>query len=525
MKFFDAGFFENRRNSFLIREGFDSSYVVSSFFDLISERYTAIITFLTILPLLYVVDPKLIILFTLSSLLQFSLSQRINKINRFYSLEEDYQSERSWRLRDALESNFYNLKSQGNVDTFIQKYVTERHKALIIQKDREKAYQKYDELSWLSNNLAMLITSTYIGYQVFAGNVTIGAFTLTISYSQQIMQFFSRMIDTVKDWQNLSFSFLKLDFLFQLKSRLITSLLPQPVPNEARQISLQNVSFTYPSYYEEEKAYLQAMAQHYQRELHRGSNNSYIERTLQQIQAFLQADDSIKQALQNVSVSVRKGEITALVGRNGSGKTTITHLLQHHYEPDAGQVLLNDQALSTLDQFELIGQFSWLQQQPFFLYRFSLRENLLLGTQKTISDTKIWKLLSSLQVASAVKKLPDGLDSVLGDDVNLSGGQLQLLAIARTLLQERPFLFFDEATSQLDVEKEFAVLQLLQQRKKNAGILFITHRMNIARKADKIYVVDNGRIKEQGSQAEMLRLHDTLSISIESSATCRDGVS
>lgn len=121
MKFFDAGFFENRRNSFLIREGFDSSYVVSSFFDLISERYTAIITFLTILPLLYVVDPKLIILFTLSSLLQFSLSQRINKINRFYSLEEDYQSERSWRLRDALESNFYNLKSQGNVDTFIQK--------------------------------------------------------------------------------------------------------------------------------------------------------------------------------------------------------------------------------------------------------------------------------------------------------------------------------------------------------------------------------------------------------------------
>jgi ABC-type multidrug transport system fused ATPase/permease subunit len=105
---------------------------------------------------------------------------------------------------------------------------------------------------------------------------------------------------------------------------------------------------------------------------------------------------------------------------------------------------------------------------------------------------------------SFIRTLPKGLDSVVGEDTSFSGGQEQLLAIGRVLIQQRPFVIFDEGSSQLDVEKEFMVLQLLKELRQSAGILFITHRMSVAKKADYIYVMDKGEIVEEGTHAELL---------------------
>ncbi len=195
-----------------------------------------------------------------------------------------------------------------------------------------------------------------------------------------------------------------------------------------------------------------------------------------------------------------------MVGKNGSGKTTATHLLQHHFEAESGSLLLDDQPAHTFAQPDLLSQFGWIKQQPLILDRYSLEENLLFGASNPDKTRKRFDpLLEKLGLLPAVLALPKKYESVLGEDTHFSGGQKQLIAIARVLLQERSFLFFDEGSSQLDLEKEFAVLQVLNEIKQTTGILFITHRMSVARKADWIYVMDEGKVVQSGTHNDLLK--------------------
>jgi ABC-type multidrug transport system fused ATPase/permease subunit len=503
MKYFDAGFFETRRNLFLMREGFDSSYVVSRFFQLISERYSHLITFFTILPLLLIVDWRLLFVFGLSALGQLIINQRLNMVRRSYTLVENRQDERTWALRNTLQDHFYQVKTQGNVDAMIERFVNERKNQDKLREARYKADGRFDELSWLTQHSALLFSNLYVGYQVLQGNMTIGTFTLAISYSLQLLNFFDSLLSTMQDWQNIDFSFLKLDFFFQLKSRIQRPAQPLALPRQPQRIALEHVSFSYPDFYGEEKAYLEKIFQRFRKQVQKRKSNVYIQQHLEEMESIMSEKHEQRQILKDVSLQVERGEIVALVGRNGSGKTTITHLLQHHYEPDEGKVTLDGQSLTAYDANEQLQQFSWLQQTPFFLDRFSIKENLLFGSPAG-SEEEMWKLLDYLLLGPQLRALPKGIDSVIGEDTIPSGGQQQLLSLTRSLLQKRPFIIFDEASSQLDVEKEYLVMQLLQERKKEAGILFITHRMSVARKSDRIYVVDDGKIVEEGKHGELL---------------------
>jgi len=237
-------------------------------------------------------------------------------------------------------------------------------------------------------------------------------------------------------------------------------------------------------------------------------SNNYYTYELSNYQKLLDEKETGNIILNNVSLQIKKGSIVALLGRNGAGKTTITSLLTHSYEPTSGEVKINNVPLYSYDQNELLQQFGLIHQRPFVLYRFTIKENALFGVRNPVSDDDIWSLFEEIDLAAAIKKFPHGLDTILGEGVGLSGGQEQLLAVARTLLQKRPFLIFDEGMNQLDIEHETKVMNVLKKRTAESGVLFITHRITTARRADYIYMLDEGKIAEAGTHIDLIKQDD-----------------
>jgi ATP-binding cassette subfamily B protein len=207
--------------------------------------------------------------------------------------------------------------------------------------------------------------------------------------------------------------------------------------------------------------------------------------------------------LTDVSFSARPGEMVALVGPSGAGKTTMTHLVARLYDATAGTVRVggHDVRDVTLDSLEdAVGYVT----QDAHMFHDTIRANLLYA-RPGATDQDIWAALEAAQVAPLVSALPDGLDTVVGDrGYRLSGGERQRLAIARLLLKAPSIVVLDEATAHLDSESEAAVQRALDAALEGRTSLVIAHRLSTVRNADQILVVDAGRIVQRGTHASLL---------------------
>lgn len=506
----DAGFFQSKRNKKIFTDALNSSNIVERTFLFVTQRFTGFLAFFTILPLLALVNWQLVVLVVTASILQLLVSKSLKLKSEGYTLAESRINDQVWRIYELLEHHFYEIKMMGNIDLMIDEYQKLKMNSdrLVIRRDEADMFLR--SISWFLDNGLLLITNIFVGYQVMYGGVSIGTFMLVVAYTQQINSFFNTLVNSLSEWQETDFQLTRLGFFFALKSRIKTVENPVSIPECVTSIALENVTFSYPDHSEDEKEYLRFLAERLEKWM-KTESSGYYRREIEEIEQLLNEKNEQKIVLKNVSLKLEKGKITALVGRNGSGKTTITHLLQHHYEPSQGRILLEDMELYQYEQEQLIRQFSWLTQQPLILERQSLGNNLLLGSKKIKNiDEKMNEVLKDLHLDDFIQSLPKKLETVIDEDTSLSGGQKQLLAIGRTLIQNRPFLIFDEGSSQLDVEKEFLVLQLLQKAKENAGILFITHRMSVARKADYIYVIDAGEIVQEGKHTQLIEEKNSL---------------
>jgi ATP-binding cassette subfamily B protein len=207
--------------------------------------------------------------------------------------------------------------------------------------------------------------------------------------------------------------------------------------------------------------------------------------------------------LHDVSFTASPGQMVALVGPSGAGKTTITHLVARLYDVTAGAVRIDgvDVRDATLQSLEdTVGYVT----QDAHMFHDTIRANLAYA-RPSASDEDIWRALAAAQISTLVASLPDGLDTVVGDrGYRLSGGERQRLAIARLLLKAPSIVVLDEATAHLDSESEFAVQRALDQALEGRTSLVIAHRLSTIRNADKILVIDDGRVVASGSHAELL---------------------
>ena len=212
-------------------------------------------------------------------------------------------------------------------------------------------------------------------------------------------------------------------------------------------------------------------------------------------------------ALTNFSLTVSPGETVAVVGPSGAGKSTLFQLAQRFYDPQSGSVRIDGVALPSADPAE-IRQRMALVPQDTVLFAASARDNLRYGEWEA-TDEEIWDAARAANAEKFLKALPEGLDSFMGEaGTRLSGGQRQRVAIARALLRNTPILLLDEATSALDAESEKLVQDALDKLMQDRTTIVIAHRLATVRSADRIVVMDEGRIVEQGTHdAEIGRAH------------------
>jgi subfamily B ATP-binding cassette protein MsbA len=244
-----------------------------------------------------------------------------------------------------------------------------------------------------------------------------------------------------------------------------------PMPPFSHSIRFENVSFRYPS-----------------------SNNGY--------------------AVDGVDLEVKAGEVVALVGPSGAGKTTIANLLPRFYDVAEGAILIDGHDIRSLQVKSLREQIGHVAQDT-FLFDVSVADNIRYGRPEATMD-EVREAARSAMAEGFILDLPDGFDTVVGErGAKLSGGQRQRIAIARALLKNAPILILDEATSHLDTESEVLVQHALANLMRNRTVIVIAHRLSTVRRADKIVVLDRGRITEIGNHEDLVngggiyqRLHE-----------------
>src|SRR5215469_11978688 len=217
-----------------------------------------------------------------------------------------------------------------------------------------------------------------------------------------------------------------------------------------------------------------------------------------------------KEALRGISLKVKHGEVVALVGPSGAGKSTLMNLLPRFYDVTAGSILLDGHDVRDLTIASLRKQIGKVTQET-MLFNDTVRNNIAYG-QPDVPMEKIEAAAKAARAHDFIMRLPDGYDTQIGErGARLSGGERQRLAIARALLKDAPILVLDEATSSLDTESEVQVQAALATLMHDRTVLVIAHRLSTVRSADRIAVLENGRITEMGSHEELLERGGTYS--------------
>jgi ATP-binding cassette subfamily B protein len=216
--------------------------------------------------------------------------------------------------------------------------------------------------------------------------------------------------------------------------------------------------------------------------------------------------------LQSISLDIHKGEIVSVVGESGSGKSMICQLIQRFYEPESGQILLNQNTpIDTLNIHQWRSIIGIVPQQV-HIFNGTVAENICFGTTPE-EIQEAFQLLDSYGFAPFLDTLPQGVLTIVGEEgINLSGGQRQLIGLARALVAQPQLLILDEATAALDRHTEKFVLQLIQRLKRDMGVFFITHRLHTLRSlCDRIYLLENGRFTHVGTHEKLMQIQNLYS--------------
>jgi ATP-binding cassette, subfamily B, bacterial len=361
-------------------------------------------------------------------------------------------------------------------DFFIGRFKTVATK-LYLQ-DQKLALRRYlTTFGW--SNLTTVVNVgiyIYVALQAIAGLITLGGLTLYTQTASQVGQNFQSLLDSISStYENALYVNMLFEFL-AYQSQIRSPDEPQPFElaeqGQGEDIEFRNVSFTYP-----------------------GKNP--------------ETEASLKQ----VSFTIHAGEAIALVGHNGAGKTTLVKLLTRLYQPDEGEILIGGKNIQVYSLEELRKHIGVIFQD-YVNYYMTARENIGVGRIEEVENREL--VISAAHKSGAhiaIEKLPQNYETTLGrwfksveESAQLSGGEWQKIALARAFIRDARILVLDEPTSALDARAEYEVFKHFRTLTTNKTALFISHRFSTVRLADRIFVLEHGRIIENGTHAELMAL-------------------
>ncbi len=329
----------------------------------------------------------------------------------------------------------------------------------------------------LTAALATAVVYGWGGVQAIDGALTVGTVVALAAYLTRLYAPLTALSNVQIDVMTALVSFDRVFEVLDLEPMIVDAPDARPVPAGPATIEYDHVDFRYPSAEEVSLASLESVA--------------VLDTTVS------------TQVLHDVSFTVEPGQMVALVGPSGAGKTTISQLLPRLYDVTAGAIRINGLDIRQATQESLAATVGVVTQDA-HLFHETIRGNLLYARPEA-TEGELASALAGAQIATMVDALPDGLDTVVGDrGYRLSGGEKQRLAIARLLLKAPEIVVLDEATAHLDSESEAAVQMALATALEGRTSLVIAHRLSTVREADKILVLNQGRIVEEGRHEDLL---------------------
>ena len=467
----DLAFYEDPASYDLLRRAQTDSInrpvlMISTAFGLVQTA----LTFVTMVALLVVVSPLLALLALLSPVPAFIADTRYGW--RGYNIAR-------WGSRLLRRMNY--LVTLLTTDSYAKevklfglgRYFIDRYRLIgnaYYGSQRRQVVRRY-LIGFLWGNLSTIATSVtylYVALQAIAGRLTLGDLTLYTTAAQSVQNSIQGILG---GFSGLYEHNLYLSNLFELMET--TSALPAPakpvaVPKPVRgEITFDQVSFAYPG--------------------------------------------AAENALTDLSFTVSAGETIAIVGRNGAGKTTLFKLICRLYDPTDGRILIDGIDIRDVDPADLRAQIGGMFQD-YVTYQATAAENIGLGNLGAIADREAI-LKASRQAGSdgLIAGLPQGYETALGKwfdaGVNLSGGEWQKVALARAFMRDARILLLDEPTSALDAQAEYELFERIHSLTRGRTAVYISHRFSTVRRADRILFLEHGRLVEQGTHEQLMRLN------------------
>jgi ATP-binding cassette subfamily B protein len=467
----DLAFYEDPASYDLLRRAQTDSInrpvlMISTFFGLVQTA----LTFVTMIALLVVVSPLLALLALLSPVPAFIADTRYGW--RGYNIARwgSRLLRRMNYLVTLLTTDSYakEVKLFGLGRYFIDRYrlIGERYYGT----QRRQVVRRY-LVGFLWGNLSTIATSVtylYVALQAIVGKLTLGDLTLYTTAAQSVQNSIQGILGGFSGMYEHNLYLSNLFELMETTSALPTPVRPVPLPDPIRgEIRFDHMSFAYPG--------------------------------------------ATEKALTDLSFTVAPGETIAIVGRNGAGKTTLFKLICRLYDPVEGRILIDGIDIRDIDPAQLRAQIGGMFQD-YVTYQATAAENIGLGNLGAIADREAI-LTASRQAGSddLIAGLPQGYDTALGKwfdaGVNLSGGEWQKVALARAFMRDARILLLDEPTSALDAQAEYELFERIHSLTRGRTAVYISHRFSTVRRADRILFLEHGRLVEQGTHEQLMRLN------------------
>lgn len=419
-----------------------------------------LVTILIVIGIMLAMDWKLTII-AIISLPFFAISVKF-----FFGKLRDLTRKRS----QALASVQSYLHERVSGISIIKSFTLERHEQKIFDEENGEFLNKaLDHTKWNAKSFAVVNTITdiapllviaYAGYEVITETLTVGTMAAFIGYIERLYSPLRRLVNSST---TLTQSIASMDRMFELIDEeydVQDKPYAKELPHVIGKVSFENVEFKY--------------------------------------------DQDGKDILQNISFTIEAGQTAAFVGMSGGGKSTIVSLLPRFYDATGGAVLIDGQNVQDITIQSLRSQIGIVLQDN-ILFSDSIRQNILMG-KPDATDEEVIAAAKAANAHEFIMSLPQGYDTKVGErGVKLSGGQKQRVAIARVFLKNPPILVLDEATSALDLESEALIQDSLDRLVSDRTTIIIAHRLSTITHADKIFVIDHGKLAEEGTHESLMQ--------------------